>query len=113
MSKLDYDPTIKDYYSKVSNNKKVIKPKTIAGSKFDLGGSDNSYIAKMPSYDTDTRSLAAFIFDICMTGAFYKYTSENAWQKTLGFLMSHLYPAQSVFFGKLLYRVYSIDHIKQ
>ena len=87
----------------------MIKPKTIAGTKFALGGSDNSYVADMPSHDTDLRSLAAFLFDLIDTRAFYQFITENAWQKTIGFLMNNLYPAQSVFIGKLIVRLYKLD----
>lgn len=71
---------------------RVLKPRTIAGTALEVGGSGPCGNEVLRVVDKDYRHLLAYVFDLCRADGCIRVFVETRWSEGLGLIVEELYP---------------------
>lgn len=79
------------------------KPRTLAGTLLEVGGSGPYGDADPRSPESDTRHLLAFLWDLCGLEECQRVFIETRWSEGLGLILSKLFPRYAIAVAKIIF----------
>ena len=79
------------------------KPRTLAGTLLEVGGSGPTAGADPRSSESDTRHLLAFLWDLCGLEECQRVFIETRWSEGLGLMLSQLFPRYAIAVTKVFF----------
>jgi hypothetical protein len=99
----DKNGNLKSSLDYASTQSKVQKPRTLAGTLLEVGGSGPTAGADPRSPESDTRHLLAFLWDLCGLEECQRVFIETRWSEGLGLMLSKLFPRYAIAVTKVFF----------
>lgn len=99
----DKNGNLKQSLDYSGSQSKVLKPRTMAGTLLEVGGSGPYGDEEPRSPESDTRHLLAFLWDLCGVEECQRVFIETRWSEGLGLIVSKLFPQYAIAVCKVFF----------